>query len=78
MRAKGGALSEQGGAERSSEQIEGSTIGQCRGVAARSLKWLPRSQLELPSLTFCCLRSTSHRGRKVETDTRGPTIIVWP
>ena len=27
-------------------------MGQCRGVAGRSLKWLPRSRLELPSLFF--------------------------
>ncbi len=37
-------------------------MGQCRGAAGGSLKWLPRSLLKLPSLFFCCLDfATSHR-----------------
>lgn len=43
------------GARRSIERARGSTMGQCRGSAGKSLKWLPRSRLELPSLLFCCL-----------------------
>ena len=28
-------------------------MGQCRGVAGGSLKWLPSSRLELPLMAFC-------------------------
>jgi len=50
------------GAAREHERARGSTMGQCRGAAGGSLKWLPPSRLELPLLLVCCLDfATSHR-----------------
>ena len=47
---------------RSSRGAEGSTIGQCRGVADGSLKWLLPSRFELLLFLVCCLDfATSHR-----------------
>jgi len=50
------------GAAREHERARGSTMGQCRGAASGSLKWLSSSWLELPLLLVCCLDfATSHR-----------------
>ena len=40
------------GAAREHERARGSTMGQCKGAAGGSLKWLPPSRLELPLFAF--------------------------
>ena len=50
--ASKGARREQG---RVLREQQGSTMGQCNGVVSGSLKWLPWSRFEPPSLLLCCL-----------------------